>query len=85
MTRVLSIAACLYNLMIISRLNPGIKKRDNSFFCDQFFISKNGYNSVNHAGSRDTKLLGPFPGNFDFEIFAKFCEIAWMALICVGV
>ena len=40
-----------HEMTVIHRLNPGIKNRD------KFVYFKNGPDSVNHADSRDTKLL----------------------------
>ena len=47
----------------MSRLNSGIKNRQNFFPWSIFLFQKIGNDSVNHADSGGTKILVQFPGN----------------------
>ena len=61
----------------ISRLNSGIKNRNNFFAWVIFLIQKVGTNSVIYANSGDIKILVQFPGNSILKILQNFWK-------CVG-
>ena len=55
-----STADCLF--LVMSRLNSGIKNRNNFFVRAFFYFQKIGTDSVYQADSRDIKILVQFPG-----------------------
>ena len=56
----------------ISRLNSGIKNRNNFFTWTIFLIQKIGTDSVIYVDSGDIKILVQFPGNSILDILQNF-------------
>ena len=54
------------------RLNSGNNNPQNFFLRAIFLFQKMGTDSVNHADSRDIKVLVSFPGNSILKFFTNF-------------